>query len=691
MCYFYLKKQVEHNMNLSFQLNNEFVESYRLLPEPFGFNGLGALTFYRTYSRQKPDGSYESWVDVVERVVNGMYSIQRDHCIENNKLWNDDKAQLSAQEAFDRMFHLKWTPSGRGLWLLGTEFIHERKVSEALQNCAFISTQNIAEDRAEIFRWFMEMLMLGVGVGSDVRGAGKVFVGEPEDFGNMNPIVIPDTREGWAESVKILINSYLYGSKNEYTSAVRGIMNSTKVYFDYSLIRAKGAPIKGFGGTSSGPEPLIKLHERVREYMDKNCGEYITTRTIVDICNAIGGCVVAGNVRRSAEIMFADINNAEFRDLKNYEKNPERAEIGWASNNSVFAKVGDDYSAVAHTILNNGEPGLYWLENAQTNGRMGHPMPDNAIGGNPCLEQPLAHKELCNLVEVYMNNHDDLYDYLRTLKFAYLYGKSMTLTYEWIKDDDTREIMKQNRRIGLSNTGIAQFLAKNGMATLVKFLNTGYDNVRHYDKRYSLWLGINESIRVTTVKPSGSVSLLAGATPGLHHPHSEYYIRRIRLQENTDLVKILQNAGFTVEKDAYSDNTMCAEFPVHAGNHIRNEKDLGLWQQFEIAAALQTYWSDNAVSVTIKIDPASTKAQDIVDVLDHYQHRLKGVSLLPEPDGGAYVQMPYEAISQEVYEKMLSAINLEPLQHLGKALNKNDKLYEIYCSNDSCEIRPVVK
>lgn len=664
---------------LSFELDQEFVNSYRVKPEPFGYNGLGAVTFYRTYSRQKEDGSFESWVDVCNRVISGMYSIQKTHCLDNNRRWSDLKAQESAKEAFDRMFNFKWTPSGRGMWMVGTEFIHERKVAEALMNCAFISTETIYSERGDIFQWFMEMLMLGVGVGSDVRGENKIFIRKPY-LAEKRLVVIEDSREGWARSVASLIESYMYDNEDDYDFYYN-------VEFDYSLIRKAGEPIKGFGGISSGPEPLIKLHERIREYLNENAESYITARTIVDIFNAIGACVIAGNVRRSAEIMFADFENEQFRNLKNYEQNPERAEIGWVSNNSLIASIGDDYSTIASHIMNNGEPGLYWLENAQKYGRMSELMHDNAIGGNPCMEQPLADKESCNLVEVYMNNHTDLYDYLRTLKFAYLYGKTMTLTYDWISDDAARQIMQQNRRIGLSNTGIAQFLAKEGIKTLIEWFDTGYEYVRHYDKRYSTWFNINESIRVTTVKPSGTVSLLAGSTPGIHHPISDYYIRRIRIQNDTPLLKILKNCGLYTEPDAYSDNTTVVEFPIHVGDGIKAEKDLNIWYQFSLASIVQEHWADNAVSITVKINTEKTTEDDIIMALDTYQYKLKGVSLLPETPEGAYVQMPYETITKERYEEIMQYIDLTPLDNLSKAMDSRNKEYEMYCTADGvCQI-----
>lgn len=668
---------------LSFKLDENFVNEYRDKPEPFGFSGLGAVTFYRTYSRQKEDGSFESWVDVCTRVIQGMYSIQKDFCLAYGRNWSDKKAQESAQEAFDRMFNFKWTPSGRGLWLLGTEFIHERKVAEALMNCSFISTKDIAEQRGMIFSWFMEMLMLGVGVGGDVRGEDELFIGKPIVYAqtNLNTTVIEDTRESWAESVEILFDSYIYRDRNEYNDFNN---KHEMIYFDYSKIRAAGEPIKGFGGVSSGADPLIKLHKRMREYLDKNAGFYITTRTIVDIFNAIGACVVAGNVRRSAEIMFGEFDNEQFANLKNYAENPERSEIGWVSNNSLFASVGSNYSTVAATMMTNGEPGLFWLENAQKYGRMDELKPDNAIGGNPCMEQPLANKESCNLVEAYMQNHTDLYDYLRTLKFAYLYGKTMTLTYDWITDYDSRKIMQQNRRIGLSNTGVAQFLGDNDLQTLIKFWDTGYKYVQHYDAHYSNWLGINKSIRTTTFKPSGTVSLVAGATPGIHRPESEYYIRRIRIQNETNLLRILENCGFRTEPDAYSDNTTCVEFPIHVGNNIQTERETSIWEQLELTALGQKYWADNAVSVTIKFDPKMTTEKEIERALNYYQFRLKGVSFLPQPDEGAYVQMPYEKITKEQYEIMTKYINFEPLGFLAKAMDINNKEYELYCNTDSC-------
>ena len=183
----------------SFRLTDDFINSYKDKEVPFGFwdagnNALGEITFIRTYSRKKEDGTKEKWYEVCERVINGMYSIQKDHCKENRLPWNDRKAHASAQEAFDRMFSLKWTPPGRGLWMMGSEMVMTSKNSAALQNCAFVSTRDIDKyDPGALFSWVMDALMLGVGVGFDVLGAEKEMeILQPKS--EETTYIIPDTR-----------------------------------------------------------------------------------------------------------------------------------------------------------------------------------------------------------------------------------------------------------------------------------------------------------------------------------------------------------------------------------------------------------------------------------------------------------------------------------------------------------------
>ena len=484
----------------SFKLTEEFINQYKDREVPFGFrdaggNALGELVFIRTYSRKKDDGTKEKWFEVCERVINGMYSIQKDHCKENRLPWNDRKSHASAQEAFDRMFNLKWTPPGRGLWTMGSKMVMEGKNSAALQNCAFVSTRDLDKyDPGALFSWVMDALMLGVGVGFDVLGAEKdIEILKPK--ADETTFIIPDTREGWVESTRVLVNSFLTPNK------------STQL-FDYDLIRAYGEPIKGFGGTASGPKPLIEMHEKIRAVVGGRVGDKLDSRAIVDIVNLIGTCVVAGNVRRSATLAMGAPEDEVFSNLKNPEVYPDRNSYdpeapGWAwmSNNSIAAKVGTPYENYVDLIVDNGEPGFIWLDTTRNYGRTVD-APDGkdyrVMGFNPCAEQPLESYELCTLVEVHMNRHENKEDFLRTLKFAYLYGKTVTLlSTHW---QQTNAIMQRNRRIGTSLTGIASFADTNGLPVLRQWQDEGYKKVREYDNQYSEWLCIRESIRATTVK-----------------------------------------------------------------------------------------------------------------------------------------------------------------------------------------------
>ena len=665
-----------------FRLSPDFVSGYRSMTHPFGFrdaggNSLGEITFLRTYSRLKEDGSKETWVDVCERVVNGMYSIQKEHCKTNRLPWNDNKAQHSAQDAFDRLFHLKWSPPGRGLWMMGTPLVMDQRNSAALQNCSFISTNEMSKnDPSKPFSFLMEASMLGIGVGFDDKGADKNFTIYSPDKQPDLVITIPDTREGWVESVCSLINSYLKPDQNPIT-------------FDYSQIRPAGEPIKTFGGTAAGPDPLVRLHTAIADLFKGRAGQYLTRTDIADLGNLIGVCVVSGNVRRSAELLMGRIDDIDFINLKNYEKNPDRAEWGWMSNNSVEVNVGDDLTHIIDGIARNGEPGVIWMDVTRQYGRLIDPPNDadwRAAGYNPCAEQSLESGECCTLVETYLNHHDSLEDFQKTLKVAYLYGKSVTLLpTHWA---ETNAIMQRNRRIGTSVSGIANFADNRGMTELRTWLNEGYSTVRHYDKVYSEWLGIRESIKVTTVKPSGTVSILAGESPGVHwSPGGEYFLRGIVFQKDDPMVTAFKNAGYKVQKSAYTPETsVYVQFPVHA-TAKRSEKDVSIFEKANLAVLAQRYWSDNSVSVTLSFDAAS-ESEDVGTVLHMHDGQLKTVSFLPMGNH-TYEQMPYTQITQEEYDKYLSKlqpIDLVPV-YLGNAV---DAAGEMYCSTDSCEIPVLV-
>jgi adenosylcobalamin-dependent ribonucleoside-triphosphate reductase len=673
-------------MALSFRLAEEFVAGYKGKTVPWGYkdaagNSVGEITFLRTYSRLKEDGTKETWVDVCERVINGMYSLQKDHCKTNRLPWNDAKAQASAKEAFDRMFNLKWTPPGRGLWVMGTAIVNEQKNSAALQNCAFVSTDSMNKNNpAKPFAFLMEASMLGVGVGFDDRGADKEFlIYEPQP--DTDPISIPDTREGWVESVALLINSHL---KSDQKSPV----------FEYSQIRPAGTPIKTFGGTAAGHEPLERLHNYIRKLFKGRAGEKLTRRDIADIGNLIGVCVVSGNVRRSAELLIGRLDDKDFLNLKNAEVYPERnsydpASPGWAwmSNNSVEATVGADLEHIVDSIANNGEPGVVWMDMSRKYGRL-IDAPNNkdwrVAGYNPCAEQSLESYEMCTLVETYLNRHDSIEDYRRTLKFAYLYAKTVTLLpTHW---EETNAIMQRNRRIGTSMSGVANFADRKGLPALRDWMDKGYETIQTYDKGYSEWLGIRESIKTTTIKPSGTVSILAGESPGVHWtPGGEYFLRAIRFSNEDPMLPLFRMANYRVEPASESPNTTSVVFFPIKSLAKRSEKDVSIYEKVSLASTAQRHWSDNSVSVTVSFN-AETEKADVGTVLHMFDGQLKTVSFLPMGNA-VYPQMPYTQITEKEYEEdgvmKLFPIDLKGVYE-GMAA---DAVGEMYCTTDACEIK----
>lgn len=609
--------------------------------------------------------------------------MQKDHILSNELGWNDNKAQRSAQEMYDRIFKMKFLPPGRMLWALGSTIVHEKKVGQALFNCAFVSTENInrtLDEAVKPFSFMMDMSMVGVGVGFDVDGAQKLTVHKPTTD-NVDTFDIPDSREGWVESLEMLLKSY-------FSKSFDNIQAHT-VKFNYDLIRPAGEPIKGFGGTSSGPGPLIRMHDQIRDLLDQLDGQPITITAITDIMNMIGQCVVAGNVRRTAQIALGDVNDSEFRKLKDYqwdsEKNEYKGEMahraawGWASNNSVLVNNSTDFEEVANQTAVNGEPGYVFLDNIKAYSRMSDPADYKDIkakGTNPCGEQSLESYELCCLIETFPSRAESKEDYLRTLKFAYLLGKTATLANTtW---HETNRVQKRNRRIGTSVSGVTNFIEQRSLDKLKVWLTEGYDEIQRWDKIYSSWLCVPRSLKTTSVKPSGTVSLLAGVNPGCHFPEFKYYIRRMRISKESELLPAILNAGLHIEDDVVDPSSAVVEFPIK--NEGRSLKEVSIWEQTSLAVFLQKYWSDNQVSCTVTFKPE--EASQIKPVLEYFKYDLKSISFLPKLEMGAYAQMPYEAISKEKFEEKDALV--KPIEYVEMS---TDAEAEKFCTTDKCEIR----
>ncbi len=688
--------------------------------------GISKFTFYRTYSRKKDNGKLETWNDCVLRVIEGMFTVQKTFAHQSHTEWNEIRAQALAYEAAERMFHFKWLPPGRGLFIMGTSFMW-RAGGAALNNCAFTSTKDLENPDTfhEPFCFLMDASMMGVGVGFDTVGGdiGCEVKGYNE---KVQPKVyrVPDSREGWVEVTKRTIQN-----------AVKG---KPRIKPDVSLVRKKGLPIKGFGGVASGPEPLIKGLMGIESILDevsKRDDPKMTSVDITDIMNIIGKVVVAGNVRRTAEIAFGDPGDKDFMEMKSWEKHP--VEVGsaapdelknvskkdykkyqealmngdtitikeitekydkkdwswkfggwrWTSNNSLFVDVGDDYSKFEKSIDESGEPGFAWLDIMRSRSRMKDPVDNKDYrvdGMNPCGEQQLESGELCTLVENFPSHCDDYWDFQRTLKFSFLYAKTITLMgTQWEK---TNSIIIRNRRIGCSISGAVDAIQKIGRTKFFhEYCDQGYSYLRYVDKKYSEWLGVPQSRKISTNKPSGTVSLVAGVFgPGIHFPKIRSGYRLIRVAADSQFIQLYEKAGYRVENSVTdSKNTKIIYFPWLTPEGLSSEEDVTIWEQFKMAADFQFWWSDNSVSCTVGFTQEESDNGEISKCLTAFDGELKGISLLKKING-IYPQMPFtNAPREEIfkYMKKLKEVDFSKLTTAGENSEANK-----FCDGESCEI-----
>lgn len=705
------------------ELDARTVKHIKSLTPKFGYNGFGEVVFYRSYSRTKQDGGQESWNDVVLRVTTGTFSIRKDFYLKNHIMWDEDYWQAYAYGFAEAMFQMKWLPPGRGLWAMGSEFVYERGAM-ALYNCAYTNLNSGAAFIDDIC-WLMDTLMHGVGVGfSPIRD--DLQLGQPL-LGSYT-YVIPDTREGWVNAVRRLLASYVHCTHWPE--------------FDFSQIRQAGEPIKGFGGVSSGPQPLKDLLEQIQghceEFHDNNM-DVVEFKT--NIANLVGCCVVAGNVRRSAEISCGSIHDAVFMNLKNYNLNPHREAYGWMSNNSVVLNETGDFDKlgeIAERVIHNGEPGIINGKNLRY-GRIrkkDQAIRDAAIGFNPCGEIPLEHREVCNLSETLPTVCDGSDDWYKACEYATHYCSTVSLlpTHQL----STNRVVARNRRIGVGIIDFSGWKHRSGVHQVTKWLRNGYQVVSETNRQLNAEAGVPEAIRKTTVKPGGTTPKLAGRTSGCGHPTFHHTLRRVRVACNAPITPLLVQAGVPYEFDMYSANTYCFEFPILQGP-AKPAADVSLWEQAMTVVLLQREWADNAVSNTLyfrpmwKLEEVSVKLDtlhryvgeqmtrillernqkvyivpgtlritytlnpfevkvytydptheedDIEPVLSSIIPLVKSISLLPHTTAGVYKQMVEEGITEEEYRKRLSAIG--PIDWT--KFHGSDGMDERYCSGDTCEI-----
>lgn len=647
----------------------QFRNDLRTRPIAWGFGPLSEAVYFRTYSRSQ-GGAQETWADTVTRTVEGVMSIRKDWALKRGEAWSDKDQHGLAMELADAIYDMKLLPPGRGLWVMGTDYIYERG-SHALNNCGAVDVRDSLADAAS---WLMDSLMCGVGVGFTTQRANIRMT--PPDGSQVYLYRIPDTKEGWATSLRYLIESF-------------EVDGNRRVEFDYSLIRPAGAPIKGFGGTSAGYAPLKRLHEQVRGFCTMRALDveaYDITRLVADVMNAVGTCVVAGNVRRSAELAVGSVHDETFRNLKNYDVNPDRADIGWMSNNTVALRERDDFmhlGDIAERIADNGEPGILNLMNVRKYGRIGSRENDDAIAINPCGEIPLESKELCNLVEVFPTRCSRK-ELTRVFQLATFYASTVALLPS--HDAGTNAVVERNRRIGVSVSGIADWLDMTSGAFVYDTLNRAYDTVRRTNAILANDAGVPASIRVTTVKPSGTVSLLAGVSSGMHFPVGGHVVRRMRVGSDSPVADLLTGAGVPNEPDEVSAGTTVFEFPLaYNAGRTRSVAKVSVYEQASVVASLQRFWADNAVSNTLSVQP--DELNHVERILATFAPQVKSLSLMPDRPN-VYPQMPLERTTLEDYNRRSMSLGTVDWSSLHDS--EGDAADGAYCSSDSCEV-PVAR
>ena len=637
-------------------LSEDFLTPYISKTPPWGFDGLGYIVFKRTYARSldEKENTTEEWWQTLRRVVDGAEDI------------GAGLTEGESERLFDYMFNLKASVGGRMLWQLGTPN-NERLGGDSLVNCWFVDLT-----KPEDFSWMFERLMLGGGVGFSVSAPEALGVVRQGTVQHLNEVdadyIVPDKREGWSQAVLQALRTYLGGEDDP-----------TYLTYNTSLIRPAGALIRTFGGKASGPGILVEGIEKITAVLNGAVDRHLTSVEVLDIANIIGSVVVAGNVRRSAEIALGRPNDVDYLNAKRWDLGTIPMHRAMSNNSVVVDDINELPEEFWEGYSGNGEPyGMFNLTASRLFGRVPEVLPDQSIvGTNPCAEIGLANRESCNLSEVFLPNvasEEELVDITRLL-----YKVQKAIAAMPYLDRESDDITSQNMRLGLGVTGIAQAHGKLG------WLGTTYIALRAFDSVWSAANGWPESVRLTTVKPSGTLSLLAGVTPGVHPGFSQYHIRRVRMSVGDPLLQYCSDLGYTVEwvrnlDGSRSDTTKLVEFPCQFPQGTVLAEDVSAVQQMQIQQTLQEQWADNSVSVTIYIKPG--ELGEVRSYLESHWRTMKSVSFLLHTDHG-FDQAPLEAITKEDY-----ALRVEGLVTSTEGPQGGmSELLDDECLSGSCPIR----
>ncbi len=601
----------------------------------------------------------ETWEETIARYI-GFWQ-------ERGQLNDEDAAEVSAA-----IIAMEVMPSMRCLMTAGEAL---KRDNVAGFNCSYLHI-----DHPRAFDELMYVLMCGTGVGFSVE---RNFIAKlpevAESFHKTNSvIVVSDSKLGWASAFRELI-AMLYAGK---------IPN-----WDMGRIRPAGARLKTFGGRASGPDPLEDLFKFCVGVFQKSAGRKLTSIECHDVCCKIADIVVVGGVRRSALISLSNLSDNRMAKAKSgqwWESEGQRR----LANNSVAYTEKPDFEAFLsemHTMYDSkaGERGIFSRVAAKKiAARNGRRDADQDFGTNPCSEIILRSNEFCNLSEVVVREDDDLNSLKRKVRLATIIGTlQSTLTdFRYLRVRWKRNT-EEEALLGVSLTGIMDhYLLSKPSTDLEKWLTEMREVAIETNKEWAERLGVNQSVAITCVKPSGTVSQLVDSASGIHPRFSEHYIRRVRSDRKDPLAEYMEKAGFPVERDVMNDSTVVFSFPVKSPKDSVTVKQVGAMEQLKLWKAYQEHWCEHKPSVTIYYTDSEflQVSQWIWDNFD----LCSGISLLPTSDH-IYQQAPYEAINEDQYNKLVAEMptNID-WEHLSQFEQEDNTTgsQELACAGGACEI-----
>ena len=640
-------------------VTDDFASNYKHKKSPMG--RLGDFVYYRTYSRYLDDaGRREYWWETVRRAVEYNTSLL-------------PTSRKEAEALYDNIFNLKQFLSGRTFWVGNTDV--SKFYPLANFNCAFETITSI-DDYRDLFY----LLMVGAGVGARVlpedvealpkfrtsfelihRDYSPVEKEERKDYTALNfhddvraEITIGDSKEGWAQALKFFLELI---SSHEYR-------HIETVVIDYCNVRPKGEKLKTFGGSASGYESLKNMFNKISNVIEnrRDEGEKVALRPIdcLDICNIIGENVVVGGVRRTAEMIIIDAEDRECIDAKSslYRQVDGKWEVNkdlihrQMSNNSIFYKKKPSRERLHWQIEKmrySGEPG--WI-----NGEAADKRRPNMAGVNPCGEILLDSNGVCNLttVNVYAFVKDGVLDEAGLLEAQRLSARAgYRMTCVELELPRWNHVQTRDRLLGCSLTGWQDMvngvgLSREDEAVLLAKLRRV---AREAADEYARSLGHNAPILVTTVKPEGTLSQLPAVSSGVHYSHSQYFVRRVRINAHDPLVRVCEELGYPVFPEVGQDWNSCVtkvvEFPIKAPEG-RTKYDVSAIEQLENYKLFMENYVDHNCSITVSV--RNDEWDDVEEWVWNNWDDLVAVSFLPLDDS-FYELLPYEAITKEDYQK----------------------------------------